>query len=1601
MVTTSAKFSACLIGSESLLIRCGEFLLSEGHAIRAVGSSTESIREWAERRGIPSFDTRHGFDALGAAPFDYLFSIANLMVLPDGVVRLPKKWAINFHDGPLPVYAGLNTPVWAIVNGEQAHGVTWHLMESKVDAGDILKERSIEIEAGDTALTLNAKCYEAAIESFGDLVGELARGEVVPKKQGAAGRNLYSRRQRPPGACVVAWDRDADAIVAVVRALDFGAYPNPVGLAKTWRGDEVLVLSKARVLPTSSNDGPGTITSIRGNALEVSTATRNVEVHLLSIEGRELSERDLSERFPEGSRFFSPGRVEAAALRRIHESVGLFESYWVDRFGDDQPLRSPYTTKSMEAGEPSFTRMETEIQEDWSEAAAAAFPAIAWADVLVAAFGAFLSRMHGVERLQIGWSDSSLRRMVQGCERFFSLSTPLLVDASPHTPFREFLVQQTEGLNSNRRHMTFMRDLGLRYPTLARQRDTVARFEPAVAVEYWERPDEFGSPVGRDLTFVVAQGGRWCGWIYDSKRISAADVTVMNGRFMTFLQGVVRDGDTRIGELPILSGAEQRQLLETWNDTARPYPRDRCIHELIEAQTDRTPDRVAVLYGADHCTYDELNRRANQLARRLVHEGVGPDQTVGVCLDRSIEMLVAVLAVLKSGGAYLPLDPEYPQDRRRFMLEDSGARLVLTRESLRPTVRSSHARTLCIDAVEKDLAGEEFANIRSGVGSNNLAYVLYTSGSTGKPKGVLIEHRNVVNFFTGMDECINHDPPGVWLAVTSLSFDISVLELFWTLARGFSVVLYTRGDLATPSPSGKAPAGRPVEFSLSYFASDESRSGSDKYRHLREGASFADRNGFAAVWTPERHFHAFGGLFPNPSVISAALATITERIRIRAGSVVLPLHSPIRVVEEWSVVDNLSNGRVDVSFASGWHPNDFVLQPANFASAKQLTFDQVETVRALWRGEAASFPGPDGKPVDVRTLPRPIQPDLPVWITAAGNPETFRVAGSMGANVLTHLLGQSVADLGRKIEIYRAARREAGLDPGTGCVTLMLHTFVGDDPDEVREVVRKPMKDYLRSAIHLVKQAAWSFPTFAHKFDGGDLDRAFDALPADEFEALLEFAFDRYFETSGLFGTPVSCRTRVGELQNLGVDEIACLVDFGVEPDRVLEHLQQLNTLREAVVQEHATVREAVSMHGSVPALIKRHGVTHLQCTPSMAAMLLYAPNGRHALASLETMLVGGEVFPQALALELKTVLSGTLTNMYGPTETTVWSATHVVSEVNGDQIPIGRPVANTQFYVVDQSRSIVPQGVAGELLIGGEGVARGYLNRPDLTAERFVPDTFNPETAAWLYRTGDLVRYRPDGNLEFLGRLDHQVKIRGHRVELQEVEARLDEHPAVRQSVVIAVDDRSGEKCLAAYFLGQDGQEIRPDALRNHLRERLPEFMVPSRFIRLTRFPETANGKIDRQALPSATEAPPMREGDTPSHAASATGPYESTANLELEKAVSQIWRSALEIPKVDRDENFFDLGGHSLLAVRVQQLMKDALATDVKLTDLFAYPTVRTLVAYLGRSREARRNPPLDERGKGRRESIARRRALRQQAHAQLLGLEFTRARKEKKGA
>jgi amino acid adenylation domain-containing protein len=609
------------------------------------------------------------------------------------------------------------------------------------------------------------------------------------------------------------------------------------------------------------------------------------------------------------------------------------------------------------------------------------------------------------------------------------------------------------------------------------------------------------------------------------------------------------------------------------------------IHELIEKQTLLTPQRRAAIFRDRELTYAELFDEVTRLSAHLQRQGVDAESVVAICLERSLEMLIAMLAVLHTGGAYLPTDPSFPADRLRFMLADSGAESVITHSTLKSRFEADSIKTTFIDLRETWSSAGSFAPTRLPDASS-LAYLIYTSGSTGTPKGVMIEHRNLTNFCLAMDDLLGAAQPGVWLAVTSISFDISILELLWTLSRGYTVVIQ----------------------------SDE--------------------------------------------------------------------------------------------------------------------------------------------------------------------------------------------------------------------------------------------------------------------------------------EKLL---------VSGEFG---------------------------------------------------------------IAAQLKRYRITHLQCTPSMAEQLIRRPQIVEGLKPLRALLVGGETLPASLAESLTRVVSGDVLNMYGPTETTIWSTFSRVKP--NAPITIGRPIRNTQIYIVDENARECAAGEVGEICIGGDGVARGYWQRAELTAERFVVAGFNGSKPERLYRTGDLARLRADGAIDFLGRIDHQVKVRGYRIELGEIEAVLSQHPGVAQAVVVAYGQNDMMQ-LAAYVVAEQNRVIDADDLRSCASRKLPDFMIPASFTILAALPTTPNGKIDRKALP-------------PPHSAHAAEDAERIATTSLiEGKIAAVLGDALGVATIGINANLFDLGVTSLIAAEAAAALRATLNLPLKITDLFAHPTVSELARFLTRNGTGDASPTrAGER------SAARLAAMRQRRHA-----------------
>ncbi|RWO15662.1 MAG: amino acid adenylation domain-containing protein, partial [Mesorhizobium sp.] len=1172
--------SSVFVGSGTLAIRCAQLAIEMGHVIGAALCGDAIFAEWAARANIPRMASVEELSSLlKTEPVDWILSVANPFILPPDVFGRVRQGAFNYHDGPLPRYAGTHATSWALLAQETEHAITWHRIDDGVDTGDVVVQRQVLIAPTDTALTLNLKCYEAAVEGFRELLTGLKSGKLIAYPQALVNRSYFPRRRRPDAAGCLRWDRSAQDLSAMTRALDFGPYhPNPLCLPKALVGDGVVTVRRLEVLLQRSGFPAGCLLEIHSSHWRVATGTQDVEVCFGSSDGQALDARDLARysNLNEGDRLPILSEEEAQSITATHELLAPREDFWRRRLEQFKILQLPFLSSSVAEAPPRWQSSSWFIPS-----ALAKLSPHDRMECLVTAWLIYLARITGETELQLGWTPASDRSQVgsKAMEVLIASVAPMEVTIDLAHDFEEIRKMVAAECAQLRERGSFARDLIARWPT-------VRGVEPLRSHQPWPiglTITTDSCSVAGDLTSSQGAGAGLCGdlltfevcvqdgsfrWQFDASRLAPKQIGRMTQHLQTLLYGVTADAGQPVGRIELLPAEERTYLLEELNRTAAPYPSERCIHELFEAQVRQAPEAVALVYEDERLSYGELNAWANRLAHHLIGLGVRPDQPVAICLERSPAMVVGLLAILKAGGAYLPLDPAYPCARLQQVLEDAAPRLLLADAAGRAALGAEALADVRV--VDLTTATPAWAELPAcdpepralGLTSHHLAYVIYTSGSTGTPKGVMVEHGSLVNYLHWSDRRHYERAANGSLMLMSFSFDGSITTLFGPLLAG-------------------------------------------------------------------------------------------ARLRI--------------------LID---------------------------------------------------------------------------WIGAVEDGQTY----------------------------------------------------------------------------DLIKL------------------------------------------------TP--------------------------------SHLSMLNKRLEA-------------HNGPAPA---------------------------------RALMVGGEaLIPADMQFWQERFPSVRLINHFGPTEATVGCATFEISQsVEGmASIPIGRPIANTQVYLLDGHGTPVPFGAVGELYIGGAGVARGYLNRPELTAERFLADPFSDEAGARMYRTGDLARYLPDGNLEFLGRNDDQVKIRGFRIEPGEIAARLIEHAWVREAVVVARQDRAGDKHLVAYVVcgpeagsdDDDGSGL-AGGLRAHLGARLPDYMVPSAFVRLAALPLTPNGKLDRKGLPA------------PADDAYARAAYEAPQG-EIETALAQIWAELLGVERVGRRDHFFELGGHSLLAVQLMERLR-RLSLGVEVRTLFASPVLADLAASLGSHHE-----------------------------------------------
>ncbi|WP_457662960.1 amino acid adenylation domain-containing protein [Sinorhizobium medicae] len=802
--------SSVVVGSGTLAIRCAQLAIEMGHVVGAALSGDVIFAEWATRAKIPCVGSVEELSSfLQAESVDWIFSVANPFILPPDVFGQVCQGAFNYHDGPLPRYAGTHATSWALLAQETEYAITWHRIDDGVHTGDVVVQLQVLIAPADTALTLNLKCYEAAIEGFRELLTGLAKGELTGYPQALVSRSYFPRGRRPDAAGCLRWDRPAQDLSAMTRALNLGPYHlNPLGLPKALVGDEVVTVRRLEVLPQRSGLPAGSLLEIHSSHWRVATGTQDVDVCFGSSDGQALDARALARHsnLDEGGRLPILSDDEARSITAAHELLAPSEDFWRQRLEQLRILQFPFLSSCVAEATPKRQ------SSSWFMASALAkLSPNDRTEYLVTAWLIYLARITGETELQLGWTPESDRSQagLKAVEVLIASVVPMEVTIDLAHDFEEVRKVVAAECAQLSEHASFARDLIARCPTL-RGVEALRSHQPwpigitittdscSVAGDLTTRQSAGSAQCGDLLAFEVCTQDGSFRWHFDASRLAPEQIDRMTQHLQTLLYGVTADAGQPVRDLDILPAAERTYLLEDLNRTAADYPSERCIHELFEQQVRRAPEAVALVHEDEELSYGELNARANRLAHHLIGLGVRPDQPVAICLERSPAMVVGLLAILKAGGAYLPLDPAYPSARLRQIVEDAAPRLLLCDAAGSAALGAEAIADLSV--VDLDAATPAWADQSAddpdphalGLTARHLAYVIYTSGSTGTPKGVMVEHRGMTNYLSWARE--SYAPTSSSVVSSSLAFDATVNSLFAPLVSGGHALLTKEGD---------------------------------------------------------------------------------------------------------------------------------------------------------------------------------------------------------------------------------------------------------------------------------------------------------------------------------------------------------------------------------------------------------------------------------------------------------------------------------------------------------------------------------------------------------------------------------------------------------------------------------------------------------------------------------------------------------------------------------------------------------------------------------------------------------------------------------------
>ncbi|MGY2288246.1 amino acid adenylation domain-containing protein [Pseudomonas sp. SDO528_S397] len=771
--------SCVIVGSGTIAAACAQHVLDTGGSLRVVLAADDFLAQWSAAHDVAC---THSWDeltqVLATEAVDCLFSIDNPLIIPDAILSGFPQGTYNYHDALLPRYAGSHATSWALLAGETAHGISWHCIVSGVDKGDIVVQIPVEMGADDTALSLNLKCYQAAREGFVHLFDALVHDTVESRPQDLTQRHFFGRYRRPDAAGCLQWHQPATVLSALVRALDFGPYHrNPLARAKLLLADDVLWVARLDVTHDRSCQPPGTLLQIDPQGWRIATA--DVDVIVRDLQGLGNTSADAQHHAQQrglkvGDRLPSLDGDSAVSLRSAHESIAAHEAFWIERLGRLEHTSTPF------AAPPSASPEGDWQVTDWSHSPQT--------DELLGAWMIYLARLTGATTLQIGWP-AKLPDAWSHATHLFAPNVPMELQVDLTRPFQHVFRALNEERECLAGRLTFPWDVLGRIPEL-REAALLFQQQPwAYAVDFTgNAPAHTCSAL---ITLQIdAPNGRHR-WHYDAARVAQSLMDNMAGHVDALLASAAHTPLLPAVELNLLTVPERTRLVHTWNEADALCGDDRCLHELFEQHARSRPDAVAVTQDGKCLTYGELDALSNHLAHQLITRGIQIDDRVAVCTQRSPAMLVGLLAIMKAGGAYLPLPASLPQERLKQIIDDASPALVLVDQAgLAALGESEHHLALEPWTVQKAPASPRITRVQN-LNPSCLAYVIYTSGSTGQPKGVMVEHRQIVHQIRALQAQWQWGRDDRVLQFCNLAFDVSLVEIFGALASGARLVLRT------------------------------------------------------------------------------------------------------------------------------------------------------------------------------------------------------------------------------------------------------------------------------------------------------------------------------------------------------------------------------------------------------------------------------------------------------------------------------------------------------------------------------------------------------------------------------------------------------------------------------------------------------------------------------------------------------------------------------------------------------------------------------------------------------------------------------------------